>query len=44
VFKTSVNAVLNWMGWNWDTWSTRLLRYLNGRLAGVPWVVARDRG
>jgi len=42
VFKTSVNVVLDWMGWNWDTCSTRLLRYLNGGLAGVLWVVAQN--
>jgi len=25
---------------NGDAWSIRLLRYLDGGLAGVPWVVA----
>jgi len=36
VCKASVNVVSDWMCWNYDTWSTRLLRYLNGGLAGVP--------
>jgi len=29
---------------NGDAWSIWLLRYLNGGLADVPWVVAQDRG
>jgi len=36
VIKASVNAVSDWMCWNGDTWSTRLLRYLKGQLAGIP--------
>ena len=42
LFKASVTAMADWMCWNFNTWSTRLLRYLNGGLAGVPWVVARN--
>jgi len=33
-----------WIDWclNDDMGSTRLLRYLDGELVGVPWVVARN--
>jgi len=41
-FKASVTTMSDWMSWSCDTWSTRLLRYLNGGLAGVPSVVARN--